>query len=116
VGDAVVVHTLEDTIKNLKHGLDSLASILCDYQYCNVSSAQKLVLTGHIINNKLTIIKYSPGRSSKWTAIEVKSCTISLQHEKRKETVKLYETSSYIYVSKTHTMYISSMILILHLF
>lgn len=90
-------HTLEDTIKNLKHGSDTLASILCDYRYC---TTQKLVvLTGHIIKNKLTIMKYSPGNSSKWVAVEVRSCTIPLAYENRKEAIKLYEAFAYIYLT-----------------
>lgn len=61
-------------------------------------------------------MKHSPGNSSKWVAVEVRSCTISLVYDNRKDVIKLYEAFAYIYVSKSHTMYISSMILILHLF
>lgn len=94
-------HTLEDTIKNLKHGSDSLSSILCDYKDCNLETAQRLVvLTGHIIKDKLTIMKYSPGDVSKWVSVEFRSCTIPLVYENRKETIKLYETFAYIYGSK----------------
>ncbi|KAI8978983.1 hypothetical protein BDB01DRAFT_725846 [Pilobolus umbonatus] len=98
VGDDIYTHTLEDTIKNLKHGSDSLASILCDYQYCDNNTTQELVvLTCHIIKNKLTIMKYSPGNSSKWVAVEVRSCTIPLAYENRKDVIKLYEAFAYIY-------------------
>jgi hypothetical protein len=61
-------------------------------------------------------MKYSPGNSSKWVAVEVRSCTIPLAYENRKDVIKLYEAFAYIYVSKAHTMYISSTILSLHLF
>ncbi|KAI8991198.1 hypothetical protein BDF20DRAFT_909013 [Mycotypha africana] len=98
VGDDLYTHILEDTVKNLKHGSDSLASILCDYQYCDVNTIKKLVvLTCHIINNKLTIVKYSPGFSSKWVAVEVRSCKIPLAYENRKDVIKLYEVFAYIY-------------------
>ncbi|RCI02333.1 hypothetical protein CU098_011895 [Rhizopus stolonifer] len=100
VEDDIFTHTLEDTIKNLKHGTDSLSSILCDYKDCNVETAQKLVvLTGHIIKDKLTIMKYSPGNTSKWVAVEVRSCAIPLVYENRKATIKLYETFAYIYLT-----------------
>ena len=117
VGDDIYTHTLEDTIKNLKHGSDSLASILCDYQYCDINTTQKLVvLTCQIIKNKLTIMKYSPGNLSRWIAVEVRSCTIPLSYENRKDSIKLYEAFAYIYVSKAYQMYISGSILISHLF
>ncbi|KAI8890634.1 hypothetical protein K501DRAFT_265630 [Backusella circina FSU 941] len=98
--DDILTHTLQDTIKNLKHGSDSLSSILCDYKDCNVETVQKLVvLTGHIIKDKLTIMKYSLGNTSKWATIEVRSCTIPLVYENRKATIKLYETFAYIYLT-----------------
>lgn len=72
VADGVYSHTLEDTFKNLKHGSDSLASILCDYKDCNANTAKQIpVLTGHVIKNRLTIIKYSPGDSCNLAAIEL---------------------------------------------
>jgi hypothetical protein len=108
VADDVLAHTLEDTIKNLKHGSDSLASILCDYKDCNIETVKKIVvLTGHIIKEKLTIMKYSLGDSCKWATVETRSCTVPLTYERRKESIKLFETFAYIYVSKitTHTIY-----------
>lgn len=93
-------HTLEDTLKNLKHGTDSLAGILCEYKSCSLETAKKIVvLTGHVIGNKLTIIKYSCGDSCKWTAVETRSCTIPLTYEARKDSIKLFEVFAYIYVS-----------------
>lgn len=109
VADDVFAHALEDTIKNLKHGSDSLASILCDYKDCNIETVKKIVvLTGHIIKDRLTIIKYSPGDSCKWAAVETRSCTVPLTYERRRESIKLFEAFAYIYVSKTTTYTIHS--------
>ncbi|KAK4519166.1 uncharacterized protein ATC70_009398 [Mucor velutinosus] len=100
VGDDILAHTLEDTLKNLKHGSDSLASILCDYKDCSIKTAKKIVvLTGHIIQNKMTILKYSPGPSGKWSVVETRSCTIPLKYENRMDSIKLYETFAYIYLT-----------------
>ncbi|KAG2192589.1 hypothetical protein INT47_006041, partial [Mucor saturninus] len=75
-------HTLEDTIKNLKNGIESLSISLCDYKDGNVETAKKLaVLTGHIIKDKLTIIKYLPGNGSRWVTFEVRSCKAPLVHQ-----------------------------------
>lgn len=109
----VFVHTLKDTIKNLKHGSDSLASILCSYKDCHVETAKQIVvLTDHIIKDKLTILKYSPGNSCKWAVVETRSCTVPLTHERRKKAIKLFELFAYIYVSKImtyiHTVYLLS--------
>ncbi|CAO3616507.1 unnamed protein product [Mucor fragilis] len=100
VGDDILAHTLEDTLKNLKHGSDSLASILCDYKDYSVNTAKKIVvLTRHIIQNKMTTLKYSPGPSGKWSVIEARSCTIPLKYEKRMNNIKLYEMFAFIYLT-----------------
>lgn len=104
VGDDILAHTLEDTLKNLKHGSDSLASILCDYKDYSVNTAKKIVvLTRHIIQNKMTTLKYSPGPSGKWSVIEARSCTIPLKYEKRMNNIKLYEMFAFIYASTKET-------------
>lgn len=101
VGENILEHTLEDSIKNLKHGTDSLANILCCYKDCNYETVKKIVvLTGHIIGEKLTFIKYSIGNDCKWNAVEVRSFVIPLTYDKRKNSIKLYEAFAYIYVSK----------------
>ncbi|KAI8076017.1 hypothetical protein BDF21DRAFT_400406 [Thamnidium elegans] len=65
VEDDIFTHTLKDDS-------DSLSSISCDYKDCNVETAQRLVvLIGHIIKDKLTIMKYSPGNAFKWVAVGV---------------------------------------------
>ncbi|KAI8080853.1 uncharacterized protein B0P05DRAFT_468782 [Gilbertella persicaria] len=100
VGQDVLAHTLEDTIKNLKHGTDSLTSILCEYKDCNMKTAKNIVvLTGHVIGEKLTIIKYSPGENRKWNAVETRSCVVPLTFERRKESIKLFELFAYIYLT-----------------
>lgn len=58
-----------------------------------------VVLTGHIIKNKLTRSKYSAGTSCKWDAVETRSCTVPLTYIKRKESIKLFEPFAYIYIS-----------------
>lgn len=101
VAENLFDHTLEDTLKNLKHGTDSLSSILCEYKDSSYKTAKRIaVLTGHVIQNKLTIIKYSVGDAGKWAAVETRSCTVPLEYESRSECVKLFEAFAYIYVSQ----------------
>ncbi|KAF1805142.1 hypothetical protein FB192DRAFT_1455388 [Mucor lusitanicus] len=100
VVEEIFKHTLEDTTKNLKHGTELLASMLCSYRSCNINTVKRIVvLTGHIIGNKLTIIKYSCGNSQKWSACEVRLCEVPLTFESRKATIKLFEVFAYIYLT-----------------
>lgn len=63
------------------------------------------VVTGHIINKKITIIKYQVSDIDyKWSAVvEEWSCFVRLAWERRKETIKLYELYelfAYIFVGE----------------
>ncbi|KAI7888466.1 uncharacterized protein EV154DRAFT_484068 [Mucor mucedo] len=50
--------------------------------YCNFEIAKELVvLTGHIIKYKLTIIKYPPEYGSRWVTFEVRYCKVPLAHQ-----------------------------------
>ncbi|KAL9544078.1 hypothetical protein PS6_008941 [Mucor atramentarius] len=99
VDEDIFKYTLEDTLKNLKHGTDSLASILCEFKNCSYETVKKIVvLTGHAIGNKLTIIKYCCGDSQKWSAVEVRSCEVPLNYESRRDSIKLFEVFAYIYL------------------
>jgi hypothetical protein len=60
-----------------------------------------MLLTGHEIGEKLTLIKYSIGNNYKWNAVEVKSFVVPSTCDKRKNSIKLYEEAfPYIDVSK----------------
>lgn len=97
IEENITEHTLEDTIKNLKHATDSLASIMWNYRECSVMTIRKInVLTAHIIKDKITLIKYGIGiNEKKWIAVETRSATVPLDWDDRKDMVKFYDSRSF---------------------
>lgn len=79
-------HTLEDTVKNFKHAVDSLSIMLSNNRQASIKTIKKVnVLTAHIIYDKVTLVKYSIGDDEqKWQAVEVGSAIILLKWEKKK--------------------------------
>lgn len=96
--DQNYTHSVEDCIKNVKNGTDSLKYIMSKYKEASLDTMKKLkVFSIQIIQTKMTLVCYQLSTSRKWKAYECGSAEIPLVWSKRKFLLGALEMFAYLY-------------------
>ncbi|KAI8878299.1 hypothetical protein K501DRAFT_297732 [Backusella circina FSU 941] len=72
-----ISHTLNDSLKNMKTGSDNLKYSLSNYRKASFKTVKKIsVYTCHIIQNKMTLVRYKVLSPSQWQVVECRSASV----------------------------------------
>jgi hypothetical protein len=81
-----ISHTYENTVKNLVSATDVLLSIMCKYDKASKSTMQKIhVYSVHIIQKRMSLIRYSLKDESTRKAIQCGSAEVPLAFVDKKD-------------------------------
>lgn len=101
-----IPHTHEDSIKNLISATDILLSIMCKYEKASINTFKQVnVYSVHVIQKKMSLIKYSLKNRSSWKAIECGSAEIPFSVGEKKKLLKVLGLFAFIYVCIYHQSY-----------
>ncbi|KAI8063094.1 hypothetical protein BDF21DRAFT_369139 [Thamnidium elegans] len=90
-------HMLEDTLKNLKNGSDSLKYLISQYKFASYSTFKKVtVFSIQIIQTTMTLVAYSVSTPEKWQAVECRSASVPLTWDDREDFIKVFELFTFL--------------------
>jgi hypothetical protein len=98
--DNVVSHSLNDTLKNIKNGHDSLKYLFSQYRNASFDTIKKVsIFSCQIIENKITLIKYAVKSRTTWKVVECRSATVPLDIKDSLEYMRVFEVFAFMLVS-----------------
>ncbi|KAI9031879.1 hypothetical protein CLU79DRAFT_694050 [Phycomyces nitens] len=93
----ILSHTLNDTLKNMKSGSDNLKSFVSNYKKASFNTMKKTrVYTCHIIQNKMTLVRYRIKSASQWQVVECRSASIPLSFSGIVHYTKVFELFAFL--------------------
>ncbi|KAI8058685.1 uncharacterized protein B0P05DRAFT_478723 [Gilbertella persicaria] len=93
----VLSHSLNDTLKNMKSGSDNLKCFVSNYKKASFSTMKKArVYTCHIIQNKMTLVRYKIKSASQWQVVECRSASIPLSFSGIIHYTKVFELFAFL--------------------
>ncbi|CAO3697349.1 unnamed protein product [Rhizopus stolonifer] len=93
-----IVHTQEDSIKNIVHGIDMILSIMCTFNKASFSTMKKIhAYSIHVIQKKMTLTRYSLKNRKSWQVVECGSAEVPLVYDDKKKMLKVLNLFAFIY-------------------
>jgi hypothetical protein len=95
----ILSHTLNDTLKNMKTGSDNLKYFLSNYKKASFNTMKKArVHTCHIIQNKMTLVRYKIKSPSQWQVVECRSASVPSSFSGIIQYTKIFELFAFLLV------------------
>lgn len=93
-------HTCEDSVKNLVNATDILPNVMCKYSRASICTMKKVnIYSIHIIQKRMSLVRYSLKNKQCWQAIECGSAKMPLVFAERKQMLKVLNLFAFIYAS-----------------
>ncbi|KAL7324342.1 hypothetical protein PS15p_209551 [Mucor circinelloides] len=93
----IISHSLNDILKNIKNGHDNLKYLFSRYRDASFDTIKKVnVFSCQIIQNKVTLIKYSVKSPRAWKVVECRSASVPLIIENSLDYIKVFELFAFI--------------------
>ncbi|KAL4214313.1 hypothetical protein AB4K20DRAFT_1793026 [Rhizopus microsporus] len=90
--DKPLPHSLNDTLKNIKNGHGSLKFFVSNYRDASFDTMKSIHLFSfQIIQNKITLIKYSTKSPTTWRVVKCRSTSVPLFFSDVLEYMKVFE-------------------------
>jgi hypothetical protein len=100
--DSIISHSLNDALKNIKHGHDNLKYFISHYRNASITTMKKIHLFScQIIESKMTLIKYTVQSPKKWSVVECRSASMPRKLTDSLHYMKVFELFAFLFVSKT---------------
>lgn len=91
-------HSVEDCLKNIKNGTDSLKYVMSKFKNASINTMKKMkIFSVQIINTKMTLICYQLHSGNKWQAYECCSCTMPLLNNQKSLLIPVFEMFAYLF-------------------
>jgi hypothetical protein len=92
------VHSIDDCIKNIKNGTDSLKFIMSKYKNASISTMKKVkIYSVQIIQTKMSLICYQLKNGQKWSCHECFDAEMPLQWSKRSLLLPVWEMFAFLH-------------------
>ncbi|OBZ81957.1 hypothetical protein A0J61_09995 [Choanephora cucurbitarum] len=95
---ADVDHVLEDSLKNVQSATDAIKSIMCAFPNASTKTMKEIkVFSAHLIQTKLTLLKYSVKNKSTYKVVECSSALLPTTFEEKNYLIAVYDIFAFIY-------------------
>lgn len=92
------VHSIEDCIKNIKNGTDSLKFIMSKYKNASISTMKKVkIYSVQIIQTRMSLFCYQLKDGQKWSCHECLTAEMPLQWSKRSLLLPVWEMFAFLH-------------------
>ncbi|GAN11535.1 hypothetical protein MAM1_0668d11100 [Mucor ambiguus] len=92
------VHSIDDCIKNIKNGTDSLKFIMSKYKNASISTMKKVkIYSVQIIQTRMSLICYQLKNGQKWSCHECLDAEMPLQWSKRSLLLPVWEMFAFLH-------------------
>lgn len=104
--DKPLPHSLNDTLKNIKNGHGSLKFFVSNYRDASFDTMKSIHLFSfQIIQNKITLIKYSTKSPTTWRVVKCRSTSVPLFFSDVLEYMKVFELFVFLHVDSLVTLF-----------
>ncbi|KAI8363816.1 hypothetical protein EDC96DRAFT_511837 [Choanephora cucurbitarum] len=95
---ADVDHVLEASLKNIQSATDAIKSVMCAFPNASTKTMKEIeVFSAHLIQTKLTLLRYSVKSKSTYKVVECSSALLPTTFEEKNYLIAIYDIFTFIY-------------------